>query len=251
MLSAIGKGLSFILKKPGVYITGLVLTLVQGGVFLLADPYLQPLVELGTFEYALQDPVAGIIAVLALLLNLSISIYLLAWVSHQIHSESNVQLGVNALRLSVLLLLAGGAWVFVSNALAEAVLSENSIISIVSLLLALGLGILTLFALVKWMFTFSYLGTGASIKEALAQSWHFTQGKGFHALALGIILLVITTLLSGIQDLVLSGVSEELFLLGVGALFQSLAAVYGAAVLGSAIQMGLHEKSFVKHARRR
>ncbi|MDP2666445.1 MAG: hypothetical protein Q8P05_03025 [Candidatus Diapherotrites archaeon] len=253
MLVSLGGGVTFLLRNPILYIGTVFLLLIQGGVLLIAEPFIQPLLDLGTLDILFTHPLNGIIVLLALLINASIAVFIVAWVAQRMHHPSSQGLIGKAVQGALVMGLAVGAWAFILLGLASGSLSDNSLISLVSLVAGIVWMALGIFAVVKWMFVFSFLGTGSSLKEALAQSWHYTQGRWITTLILGLVLVVIGALFGGITEiLALAFENDILIQIAIAAGVQAIPTVYGAAVLAQAMRLYTWpaEKHFANHGKK-
>lgn len=259
MLSALISAPGTMARNAGLYITVFAVLLAQALIAQFVPDALALAEQAASLspDSAAANLVSFILAILVVLIQLTLSVYVLAAVSNVIGAPKNnpakknpnASLGALA-RFAGIALLVGGALLIVSGFLFSLLTQANGIFSIL-LLLALAIVLFKLFAgLILFGFAPSLMGRGFSLREALAQSWKLSTKHIFGVILLFLALIFISGITETIITLATDSLTNEWMLLLVNAFFAALLAFYGATVLANAIPANITPESTASAPRR-
>lgn len=224
------------IRRPSLYVIAFILAFLQGAVTLLLIDY-QTVFQATLLDAQPLFSIEFFIGLVVFLVSGAIPLYLHAILSQRINSPAKgtktAPMGLvgSCIALSIVIAVVGIAALLVAVAISAAIGTTTGIVSIILMILFALIAGIILFAVVKFMFTPSFLGRGFSIKEAFAESWKLTAGKFFSVLVIALVILIVGGFLAGITALLPVPTDNQWVALFISSIFSGLTGYFSGTLL--------------------
>ncbi len=230
----------------------LILTGIHGFLYLLnGDIYTAFTEGNGAALLYSTDPALQVRALFLIFASLFFSLYSVGLVARRVKPLSTS--AKNSLAWScvafAMVFIAVVLGLFVLLRVVNELSTQGGILTLLSSVFVGVVGLVVLLSVLKFSFAPTYVGMGLLPRDALAQSWNNTRGKLLHVIVLMFFILVITTLIQGVGELVTQTMEDESLLAIILIIFSSIGLFYAGTVLALAAPEPTTASGNARHAR--